>query len=168
MAQAEVSELEDSSVDLVTVAQALHWFDITAFSSEVGRVLKKDGILAVWTYNPLEIQAGIDNLISHLYQDALGAFWSPERRLVEENYSGICLPFDEIRGLSFEMSAEWDFPGLIGYLSTWSTVRASMVKTGNNPVELIYGGLLKAWGHPASTRTIRWPLKMRVWRKIHS
>ncbi len=168
VAQAEDSGLEDATVDLVTVAQALHWFDIEAFSAEVSRVLKKGGVLAVWTYILLEIQEIIDKPINQLYKDILGSFWPAERRLVEDGYSEICLPFDEIRCPSFEMNAEWDFPRLIGYLNTWSAVREYKTKNCENPIEMIYGDLLEAWGDPDRTRVIKWPLTMRVWRKTHN
>jgi len=168
VAQAEDSELEDATVDLVTVAQALHWFDIEAFSAEVSRVLKKDGILAVWTYNLLEIQEVIDKSINQLYKDILGPFWPAERRLVENGYSEICLPFDEIRCPSFKMNAEWDFPRLIGYLNTWSAVREYKTKNRENPIEMVYGDLLEAWGDPGGVRAIKWLLTTKVWRKTHN
>lgn len=44
---AEMSGLDSGSIDLITVAQALHWFDLPAFYAEAQRVLKPDGLLAV-------------------------------------------------------------------------------------------------------------------------
>lgn len=46
---AEAIPLADQSVDVVTVAQALHWFDVPAALAEIHRVLRADGALAlVW------------------------------------------------------------------------------------------------------------------------
>jgi len=75
VASAEKSGIEANSVDLITVAQALHWFDIQAFSKEVNRVLKPGGVLAVWTYNLLQIQPEIDAQVNHLYASILNDFW---------------------------------------------------------------------------------------------
>lgn len=48
---AEKSRIKDNSVDLITVAQAAHWFDLTKFYQEVKRVSNgNDGIIAIWSY----------------------------------------------------------------------------------------------------------------------
>lgn len=45
---AHIIPLPDSSVDLVTAASALHWFDLPRFYQECRRVLKPHGCLAAW------------------------------------------------------------------------------------------------------------------------
>jgi ubiquinone/menaquinone biosynthesis C-methylase UbiE len=50
VAPAEQTGLPDASIDLVTVAQALHWFDRERFFAEVKRVLRPGGVLALWVY----------------------------------------------------------------------------------------------------------------------
>ena len=53
VAIAHASGLPPHSADLVTVAQALHWFDLPPFYAEVRRVLRPGGIVAAWCYgNP--------------------------------------------------------------------------------------------------------------------
>src|ERR1043165_5287441 len=42
---AENTDLGNASVDLVTVAQALHWFDFDRFYREVQRVLRPGGLI---------------------------------------------------------------------------------------------------------------------------
>ena len=86
VASAENSGIESNSIDLITVAQAFHWFNIDAFSEEANRVLKAEGIIAIWTYNLLSVQKEIDEIISHLYHSVLGVFWPKERKMVENNY----------------------------------------------------------------------------------
>ena len=44
---AETIPLDDGSVDVVTVAQAFHWFDAPAALTEIARVLRPDGRLAI-------------------------------------------------------------------------------------------------------------------------
>ncbi|MCG8433115.1 MAG: class I SAM-dependent methyltransferase, partial [Gammaproteobacteria bacterium] len=106
---AESSGIKESSVDLITVAQALHWFDFDAFYSEAKRVLKPSGVIAVWTYGLHQISNDVDPISERFYKDIVGEFWPPERRFVEEGYSSIPFPFDELSVPGFEMSVNWDF-----------------------------------------------------------
>ena len=123
-APAEAAPFADRSVDLVTVAQALHWFDIDTFFAEVRRVLVPGGLLALWSYSLLSVSPPVDELIGYLYRDVLGDYWPPERRLVESGYDELKLPFEPIAVPTFCMSAHWRLPQLLGYLGTWSAVRA--------------------------------------------
>ncbi len=50
VAPAEQSGLADGSAGLITVAQAVHWFDLDRFWVEAKRVLKGGGLLAFWGY----------------------------------------------------------------------------------------------------------------------
>jgi SAM-dependent methyltransferase len=122
VAPAERTPLPESSIDLITVAQALHWFALPAFYSEVLRVARPGGILAAWCYELNEITPEVDQVIGRLYSDILGGDWPPERRLVEEGYRTIPFPFDEVAPPQFSMGARWDLPRLLGYLGTWSAV----------------------------------------------
>jgi len=165
VATAENSGLESASVDLITVAQALHWFDLDAFASEVNRVLKPGGILSAWTYNLLSVSGNIDRLINHLYSSVLGDYWPKERALVEEGYKDIRFPFNEVSPPEFYMADEWDLSQLMGYLGTWSATKKYRKQTGINPLMDIYEDLLVEWGVPEIKRTIRWPLSVKVWQK---
>ncbi|MEE9352443.1 MAG: class I SAM-dependent methyltransferase [Thiotrichaceae bacterium] len=164
VATAENSHIESNSIDLVTVAQAFHWFDQDAFASEVDRVLKKQGILAIWTYNLLSINPELDTVIHHLYENILGDYWAFERGLVESGYKEVQLPFEAIETPEFQMSTEWNLSQLIGYLCTWSAVNKYQQEQGNNPVEAIYDDILKAWGNVDQILSVRWPLSVKVWR----
>lgn len=165
VANAECSLIEASSVDLITVAQALHWFDLQAFTAEVERILKPDGVLAVWTYNLLQVNAGVDLLIRHLYHDVLGAYWPPERKMVEQGYAGVSFPFERVDAPPFNMSADWALPQLFGYLQTWSALKQYQNKRSHNPLEDIAQSLVETWGEPSNTLRINWPLSLRVWKK---
>ena len=165
VAPAEKSFLPDKSVDLVTVAQALHWFDIPAFFSEVRRVLVPGGVLAVWCYGLLEMSPEIDALLNGFYRDVVGDFWPPERAMVERGYGSLEFPFDEIRGRGFAMEKEWTLPDLLGYVRTWSAVRRFMAARGEDPVVALEKDLAPAWGPPRAARRAVWDLDLRVGRK---
>ena len=161
---AEESGIDARVIDLVTVAQALHWFDIDAFAKEANRVLKDAGIIAVWTYNLLDITPKVNACVQTLYADIVGDYWPEERLMVENAYCDISLPLVEIEAPSFEMSANWSLSELVGYLCTWSATKHYQAAKGVNPVEIIYPELATAWGE-AQTRDVSWPLSMRIWKK---
>jgi len=165
VATAENSNITSNSIDLIAVAQAFHWFDIEAFSVEANRVLKEDGILAIWTYNLLSISDDIDEIVGHLYGSILEKYWAFERRMVENGYSSVQLPFKELDAPAFYMHSKWSLPKLLGYLSTWSAVKKYQQETGNDPVEELYEDILAAWGQPDQLLPVSWPLGIRVWKK---
>ena len=164
VATADNSPLTGKSADLITVAQALHWFDLAAFASEAKRVLKPDAILAAWTYNLLSINAPLDQCIVHLYENILGEYWPTERKLVANAYAGLELPFSYLDSPTFEMTARWNFSGLLGYLSTWSAVREYEKAHGINPIESVYPEMVSAWGDMQIHRVVTWPITVKIWR----
>lgn len=162
---AERSTLADRSVDLITVAQALHWFDLPAFFAEARRVLRLDGVVAAWCYGRFAGDAQIDSLLAHYYQHIVGPFWPPERRWLEQGYDGLDWPFADIAAPAFELTADWTLPQLLGYLGTWSASRAYQQHHGRDPRESIAAELATAWGE-IGQRTIRWPLALKVARQL--
>jgi SAM-dependent methyltransferase len=161
-APAEHSALPSGSSDLITVAQALHWFDIPAFFAEARRVLKKAGVLAAWSYELSRISPEVDAVIQHYYTDIIGPDWPPERRLVADGYRNIEFPFTEIPMPKFEMQLQWSCAEYLDYLYSWSATQRYLKRTGNNPLQLIYDELKSAWGDEA--RLVAWPLNMRAGR----
>lgn len=164
VAKAEGSGIEPDSVDLVTVAQALHWFDLDQFYAEVRRVVRPGGVFAGWCYGLSRITPAVDAVIQHLYTDIVGENWPPERRFIEEQYHTLAMPFPEIAAPAFAMTANWSLPALLGYLGTWSAVQAYRRKSGTDPLELVANDLAAAWGAADSSRRIDWPLSFRVGR----
>lgn len=166
VAAAEDSGLATATVDLVTVAQALHWFDRARFFAEVARVLRPDGILAVWTYGPLRVAGPtVDGLVQRYYQDIVGPYWPPARALVDSGYAGIALPYPELVPPPFAMTVAWTLEQLLGYLGTWSSTTAYREANGVDPRTLVGPALARAWGEPRNVREVRWPLTVRVCRK---
>lgn len=164
VAPAEQTPIASGSIDLVTVAQALHWFDRPAFYAEVRRVARPEAALAVWCYELLTASPAIDAAIYRLYESILGSYWPPERKLVESGYATIDFPFAEIACPTFVMQKHWKLEQLVGYLCTWSSVKRYEQQLGSNPLSLVWDELLAAWGDPAEVRLMSWPLHLRVGR----
>jgi SAM-dependent methyltransferase len=161
VAPAETSGLESGTVDLIMVAQALHWFDLNRFYAEAQRVLKPNGVLAASAYNLLRIEPAIDEILNRFYHEVVGPFWLPERKLVE-NFTDVPFPFHEIDPPKFEMTTQWDLDHLIGCLGTWSATQRFIAETGVDPLEQINDELRTVWGDSRQTRKIRWPLTLRI------
>lgn len=161
---AEACDLDDRSVDLVTAAQALHWFDRPRFWAEARRVLRPNGVIAVWTYVMLEIAPPIDEIVRRFYHDVVGPFWPPERRITEERYQTIEFPFAEFVAPGFVIEQAVTLDDIAGYVRTWSATRAFIKQRGADPVERLVAELGPAWGAPQQSRVARWPVAMRVGR----
>jgi SAM-dependent methyltransferase len=158
---AETSGIKAGTVDLIMVAQALHWFDLDRFYDEVRRVLKKHSVLAASAYNLLHIEPAIDEIVNRYYYEVVGPFWPPERKLIE-NFADLPFPFHEIEPPEFEMTAQWDFDHLIGYLRSWSSTQRFIAETDGDPLDEIGKDLSAVWGDPNQTRRVVWPLTFRV------
>ena len=161
VAPAENSGIGSKTIDLIMVAQALHWFDLDRFYAETRRVLKPDGVLAVSAYNLLHIEPAIDVVVNRYYDEVVGPFWPPERRLIEQ-FVDLHFPFQEIDTPKFEMIASWALDHLVGYLRTWSSTQRFIAAKGEDPVKEISDELGSAWGIPEQTRNVSWPLTLRV------
>jgi ubiquinone/menaquinone biosynthesis C-methylase UbiE len=160
---AEQSGLDVASVDLLTVAQAAHWFEFEKFYTEARRVVKPQGVLALWTYTVAEIEPSIDEALQEFY-NAVAPYWPPERRWVDEKYKTIPFPFDEITpSRVFVMEAAWTCDDVLGYLNTWSSVKEFRKRHGTNPVDIAHRRLASLWPS-AVAKSVRWPLFLRVGR----
>ena len=167
VATAEKSGLGPATADLVVVAQALHWLDLERFYPEVTRVLVPGGILAVWTYGTQFLDdPGIDHLLQRFYTDVVGPYWPGERRHVESGYRNLPFPFPELETRSFAMEEQWTLSQLLGYLRTWSATQRFRESQGRDPVEQLDQEIEPLWGGPGRLRTVRWPLSLRLGRRV--
>ncbi len=146
--RAEQTNFADQSIDLITVGQALHWFDFAAFNQEVVRVLRPGGVLAVWCYRLLHVNPPLDEKILELYDAKLGNYWSEERRHVDAGYADISLPFPGMATERlFETTLEWSAADLVGYLNTWSSVKKyQLAFPGSDPVGEVMNDHLREYG----------------------
>ncbi len=171
VAPAEHSGLADSSVDLVTVAQALHWFDVEAFYAEARRVMRPRALLAAWTYpRPVFDDPELDRVFLDFYANVVGPYWPPERRHVEAHYRTLPAPpaelgFEEIPCPEFALQLRWGFEQVIGYVGSWSATARYRKQKGTDPVPLLRQALAPLWsGSATSTAVLRMPLVLRVAR----
>lgn len=166
VARAEECGLESESVDLVTVAQSLHWFDRPLFYAEAKRVLRAEGLLAVWTYAmPRLNDSKVDKLLHTYYWDTVGEYWPPERQYVEDGYRSLEFPFPEIKKPSLSMREDWTMAQFLGYLRSWSATGRYVDAKGEDPVVALEEKLTPVWGETQRSRTVSWPLSLRVGRK---
>ena len=163
-ATGEASALPDGAADLVTVAQAVHWFDAERFWPEVRRVLTPGGAVAVWTYELALVDPAVDAVVERYYR-RVGPYWPPQRALVESAYRDLPFPFEEVVTPAFEMRAEWELERFAGYLATWSAARRwSAAHGGAEALAELAPELARAWGGPGRRRTVTWPLTVRAGR----
>jgi len=161
---AEQSSLDRASVDLVCVAQALHWFDLARFHEEVHRVLKPRGVVAFWTYADCRVDAAVDAQKNRVYVDLTGPYWPPERALVESGYASLPFPFERIATPRFELCMQWDVEHYLGYLRSWSATQRYIRALEQDPVSLVEADLRAAWGEPDRVREVRWDFHLHCGR----
>ena len=162
---AEILNTPNASLDLITVAQAIHWFDLPRFFAEADRALKPDGLLAIWGYQLLYTDSPLDEVVEDFHSRIVGPYWPPERALLDNGYSRIHFPYPRQNPPAFRMQARWQFSHLLGYLNTWSAVKQYEKANGHNPLQDIIDPLLQHWGDPAAERNIHWPLILYLGRK---
>lgn len=158
---AERCSLPDRSASLVTVAQALHWFDFDAFYAEVRRVLKPRGVLAAWAYSDCRVTPAIDALKNRVYVDLVGPYWPPERDLVDAGYRTIPFPFEEAAAPAFVMSVSWSVDHFLAYLRSWSATQRYAKDKGEDPVTSVEAALRAEWGSAETRREVYWDFHLR-------
>ncbi|WP_210463386.1 class I SAM-dependent methyltransferase [Rufibacter roseolus] len=160
---AEHTTFPDNSFDLITVGQAVHWFDFERFYQEVNRVAKPGAILALWGYGVLSISPEVDALFNHFYSGTVGPYWNFERRYVDEAYTTIPFPFQEEPAFTGAITAQWALPDFEGYLNSWSSVQSYIRKNGDNPVNGFMEQVKELWPEN-ETKEVRFPVFSRIGR----
>lgn len=163
VAAAEKTELQDQSIDLITVAQALHWFTVEDFYNEVKRVSKPGGIVAIWGYNVLSISPEIDKIIEDFYLHTTDPYWDERRKLVDEGYRSVPFPFEKIPFPKFDMVVAWSLEHLTGYLTTWSATQKFIKVNGFDPVVPLEEKLKSHWKE-GEIKTATFPLFGKIGR----
>jgi SAM-dependent methyltransferase len=161
VALADASGLSDDSVDLVTVAQALHWLPLDGFVAEVRRVIAPGGALAVWCYTVPRLGGVIDEIVDDYYSGTCGPYWAPERRLVDQGYATLAMPFDDVAAPPLHIESRVTLDAFAGYLRTWSATQKLAAEIGRDPVIEVQDALRRRWGRDTDTWLARWPIHMR-------
>jgi SAM-dependent methyltransferase len=162
--QAEDSSLNDNSVDLVTVSNALHWLDFDRFYKEAKRVMKPAGVIAAWSYGLPFIDGKMNDVLSHYHYKTLDGYWLPENGLIEEEYKTIPFPFETIEAPDFYYEKEFSLPEFIGYLNTWSATQRYIDRNHVNPTEAVFNELQSTWNSSDEKRKLTWKLILLVGR----
>lgn len=163
ISSAEQTYFPSHQMDLITVAQAIHWFDLDKFYQEVRRVSKPDGLLAVWCYSLVSINSKVDAIIGDFYTNTVGPYWDAARLVVEDEYRTIPFPFAEIKTQPFTIDLDWTLDQLCGYISSWSATQKYREVKGVDPVVALRNMLENHWV-PATTKAIQFPVFMRLGR----
>ena len=160
----EASGLASSVAGAVVAAQAVHWFDRPAFFREAARVAAPRALIAVWTYGNPSVTPEVDGVLNPFYRDVIGPYWPPERRLIENMYRDIELPFAAVKAPDLQLETRMTLAELAGYVGTWSGVHRHREATGADPLPALIDALGNVWGDPASSKTTRWPMAIRAGR----
>lgn len=162
---AEECSLADTTANLVTVAQAYHWFEHARFCEEARRVMAPDGLIALWSYAESHVSPEVDVLVDELHHGTLKQDWPAERRHVLDRYRDLPFPFRAVSAPPFQMHADWALPQYLAYLSSWSGSQRHLRRTGHDAVAAIADAMRAAWGEPESVRRVEWPLLLLVGRR---
>ncbi|KAL0917528.1 hypothetical protein M5K25_012594 [Dendrobium thyrsiflorum] len=163
-----------ASIDLITVAQALHWLDLPAFYAQARSMLVSGGVMAAWCYTGAVIGGGrsrADEIYRQIYAES-GPFWAEERRLVEEGYVGVEFPFRPVEGeegtgpvVGFAAEREMTAADFLEYVRSWSAYQTAREKGVELLTEEIVEELGRAWGDDGEEiRTVKFPISLRIGR----
>lgn len=164
IATSEKSGIKNRSVNLITVASAVHWFNLPEFYNEVRRVMASGGIIAVWTYHVGYIESPFDELFLHFYKDILAPYFGEGAKLVDNKYNEITLPGTSVKSKDFSVSSEWNLTDMLNFIQSWSGTQQYIEVNKKNPVTLIEEKLKLLWGDADKTHILRWPLFLKVSR----
>jgi SAM-dependent methyltransferase len=163
-APAEKLDAPDACADLITAAQAAHWFDLPAFYDEARRVAAPGAILALISYGAPQFDAALNPRFQRFYTQEIGPYWPAERRLVDSGYRDLAFPFTEIEPPRLEIRRDWDLAALLGYIGTWSAARRAQEAGADALLKRFAADLAESWGDPATKRVVRWPINGRICR----
>jgi ubiquinone/menaquinone biosynthesis C-methylase UbiE len=112
-ATAEQTTLQDNSIDLITAAQAFHWFDPVKTRAEFKRILKENGYCClIWNDRVVEspFEKAYEKLLSeystdytkvdHKYMndERVAAFFAPERYIKQSFHNKQVFDFEALKG----------------------------------------------------------------------
>ncbi len=160
---AEQTPFADQTFDLITVAQALHWFDVNAFHQEVRRVAKPGAVIAEWGYGLVQLSdADLDAIMLDFYRNRIGPYWDPQRKYIDNAYATLPFPFADAQRANFTARRTWSLERFLNYLRTWSAVRQYIHENEEDPVIGLGEELRPVWGD--QEREAQFPIFLRVGR----
>ncbi len=165
IARAERAPLRDGTVDLVTVAAAVHWFDLDLFYAEALRVLRPGGVLSVWTYLEMHVDPAFDRIMDAYAFDTLKEDWPERMKYPLAHYANLPFPLEPVPLPAFRTELRWSLYDVRAFMETWSGTQRHHARTGRDPIEPLWPRLVEAWGDPAALREVHWPLHLKAGQK---
>lgn len=160
--KAEATTISSALVDLLTIANAMHWFDLELFYAEVNRVVKSNGVIAAWCYGVPLVDTEVDKIAWHFHNDIVGKYWVEENRIVERGYGTIPFPFTPVPSPAFSSERMMSLDDFVAYLNTWSATQKFINEHGYNPTERLKNELQAVWKD--SEKKVTWELSIKVGR----
>jgi len=162
VAKAENTPFPDEHFDLITVAQAVHWFDQEAYHAEVRRVAGPGTVLAEWGYGLVQTgDPALDAWILHFHNETVGPYWDANRWHVLDEYARIQFPFARVQRARFTVRRQWSAEWFLDYLRTWSAVaNYAKRRAGTDAVAPVAEELTRLWG--AGEREVIFPVFARA------
>jgi SAM-dependent methyltransferase len=162
VAKAKATDFADNTFDLITVAQAVHWFDFDKFYAEARRVAKPNATLAIWGYGIMYFDnEEVDKLIQNFYHNVTGKYWDAERRHLDEGYRTVPFPFEAIETPNFEMTFNWHRYELEGFLNSWSSIQHFIKANGYNPISDLMLDIDAVWDE-FNRESVHFPVFMKM------
>jgi ubiquinone/menaquinone biosynthesis C-methylase UbiE len=159
---AENSGIESDSVDLITVATAIHWLNLEKFYQEARRTLKPGGTLAIWNYSRSNVNEAVDRVTDYYMEEIVGSYAAPDFWRGVNAETDIDFPFERIKTPEFKIRQNWSFKEYVNYIMTWSPTRNYIKKKNSNPLELIFDEFKNAWGDENEEKEIIWKLTLKA------
>ncbi|KAK8937636.1 hypothetical protein KSP40_PGU018350 [Platanthera guangdongensis] len=168
------------SIDLITVATALHWLDIPAFFSQAHAVLRRPGgVVAVWGYGcDLLIGGRRMEAINRRIYEAICPYWETNvREMVQDGYAGVDFPFEAVEGVEegtapvrkFTAEREMGVAELIGLWQTSTSYQRARKAGVELITEEVKEELKRAWveedgGEQLNNKKkmVRFPISLRI------
>jgi len=161
-APAESCGIAGGSVDLATVAQAIHWLDLGAFWAELRRVLRPRGVFAFWGYNWPEVNDRVDSVLGRL-RLVLQPFWPGRSAVLHSGFRGLEAPFARLASPGFAIEASWTRADYLAHIQSWSAVRYCREAGRETILSDFQSQLSDVWREEERHRA-RWPLLLQVYR----
>ena len=144
----DLSFLQSNSVDLLTIATALHWVDLNPFLDNVKRILKPHtGVFAVWVYGFGRLNnSDADTISDEFIHVLLSSCWNERQELVESFYQSILPLFpyqSSLRQYVIERQIETTLEGFLGFIQTKSICQTFRKENNEEVYEKILDDLRK-------------------------